>query len=79
MREEFETHWQLEPRTVVVVTHDVEEAVAMADRVSVMSGAPGPLITTVDVDVARPRVGTPVTHPGLLSATSRVWEALESA
>jgi ABC-type nitrate/sulfonate/bicarbonate transport system ATPase subunit len=79
MREEFETHWQLDPRTVLLVTHDVEEAVVMADRVSVMSRAPGPLIATVDVDVERPRVDIPLDHPGLLSATARVWEALGRA
>lgn len=79
MREEFETHWQLDPRTVLLVTHDVEEAVTMADAVSVMPGSPGPLITTVDVDVERPRVDAAPDHPGLLAATARVWEALERA
>jgi ABC-type nitrate/sulfonate/bicarbonate transport system ATPase subunit len=79
MREEFETHWQLDPRTVLLVTHDVEEAVTMADRVSVMRGVPGPLIETVEVDVARPRVDVPLDDPGLLSATARVWDALAAA
>jgi ABC-type nitrate/sulfonate/bicarbonate transport system ATPase subunit len=79
LREEFETHWQLDPRTVLLVTHDVEEAVYMSDRVSVMQGSPGPLVTTVEVDVPRPRVDTPLDHPGLLAATSVVWEALSSA
>jgi NitT/TauT family transport system ATP-binding protein len=79
LREEFETHWQLDPRTVVLVTHDVEEAVAMSDRVSVMSGSPGPLIATVEVPVERPRIDVPVHHPGLLEATSAVWQALGSA
>jgi len=79
LRSEFETHWQLDPLTVLLVTHDVEEAVYMSDRVSVMRGSPGPLLTTVEVDVPRPRVDTPLDHPGLLAATSAVWEALTAA
>jgi ABC-type nitrate/sulfonate/bicarbonate transport system ATPase subunit len=79
MREEFETHWHLDPRTVLLVTHDVEEAIVMSDRVSVMSGDPGPMVATIDIDVERPRVDVPIDHPGLLAATARVWDALETA
>ena len=79
LREEFETHWQVDRRTVLMVTHDVDEAIYMSDRVSVMSGAPGPLVTTVSVDVARPRQEVPLNDPNLLAATSAVWEALERA
>ncbi len=78
MREEFETHWQLDPRTVLLVTHDVEEAVLMSDRVSVMSRVPGPLVTTVDVDAGRPRSEVALNHPGVLAAMASVWEALEA-
>jgi ABC-type nitrate/sulfonate/bicarbonate transport system ATPase subunit len=79
MRLEFETHWQLEPVTVILVTHDVEEAVTMSDRVSVMRGGPGPLLGTVEVAAPRPRSEVPVDHPGLLEASSDVWALLESA
>ena len=44
-----------EPRTVVLVTHDVEEAIVLADRVVVLSPRPGRVVATLDVDVARPR------------------------
>lgn len=75
--EEFETQWQVEPRTVVLVTHDVDEAVTLADRVSVMGRGPGPLIDTIEVDADRPRVGISPAHPGIRSATTWVWDALE--
>jgi len=75
--EEFETRWQVDPRTVVLVTHDVDEAVTLADRVSVMGRGPGPLIDTIEVDADRPRVGISPAHPGIRSATNWVWEALE--
>ena len=77
LHEEFETHWQLDPRTILLVTHDVDEAITLADRVSVMRRGPGPLVDTIEVDAARPRVGISPVHPGLRSATTWVWDALE--
>ena len=77
LHEEFETHWQMDPRTILLVTHDVEEAILLSDRVSVMRRGPGPVIDTIEVDAERPRVGISPAHPGVRSATTWVWDALE--
>ncbi|WP_245971881.1 ABC transporter ATP-binding protein [Solirubrobacter pauli] len=47
-----------EPRSVLLVTHDVEEAVLLADRIVLLSPRPGQVVTTLDVPLARPRART---------------------
>ena len=47
--------WASDRRTVVFVTHDIEEAVLLGDRVIVMSGRPGRILANIRVPFARPR------------------------
>jgi NitT/TauT family transport system ATP-binding protein len=47
--------WQADHKTIVFVTHDVEEAVYLSDRVYVLSGRPGHVVMRVDIDLPRPR------------------------
>lgn len=47
--------WRKRRPTVVMVTHDINEAVLMADRVVVMSNRPGKLVADIAVDLERPR------------------------
>jgi len=47
--------WLTEPRTVVYVTHDIAEAVYLADRIAIMTPSPGRVGQYVSVDVERPR------------------------
>lgn len=47
--------WQKSPKTIIMVTHDIEEAVFLADRVVVMSSRPGEVKDIIDIDLDRPR------------------------
>ena len=49
MQDELLGIWRRSPKTVIFVTHDVQEAVTLADRVAVMSARPGKIIEIVDV------------------------------
>ena len=62
-----------EPRTVVLVTHDVDEAVFLADRVAVLSPRPGRVVAELPVELARPR---DVTSPEFTAVKRRALEAL---
>jgi ABC-type nitrate/sulfonate/bicarbonate transport system ATPase subunit len=64
-----------EPRTVLLGTHAVEEAVFLADRVIVLSARPGRTIAEFEVDLPRPRS---VTDPELAALRGEALEALRS-
>ncbi len=55
LQEELLRIWDTNKKTVVFVTHSIEEAVLMADRVVVMTARPGTIKAIVDIDLPRPR------------------------
>jgi NitT/TauT family transport system ATP-binding protein len=61
------------PHTVVLVTHDVEEAVVLGDRVIVMAPRPGHAVAEIAVELPRPRRRT---DPAVVALRERALEAL---
>ncbi len=55
MRGELLRIWQAERKTIIFVTHDIDEAVQLADRVVVMSARPAAIQQIVDIDIPHPR------------------------
>lgn len=70
--------WQQERRTVVFITHDLAEAVAISDRVVVMSARPGRIVADLPIDLPRPRnVRQLQKEPAFHEVYARIWETLE--
>ncbi|MDQ6602377.1 MAG: ABC transporter ATP-binding protein [Chloroflexota bacterium] len=78
MQEQLVELWQGSGTTVLFVTHSVDEAVAMGDRVCVMSARPGRIILDLPIDLSRPRTRY-ADREGLAfrAAATRIWEVLE--
>ncbi|HUP44316.1 MAG TPA: ABC transporter ATP-binding protein [Thermoanaerobaculia bacterium] len=55
MRRELLRIWNAERKTILFVTHDIDESVQLADRVVVLSQRPGRIRRVVDIDIAHPR------------------------
>lgn len=65
--------WIAEPRTVVYVTHDIDEAVFLADRVAVMTPSPGRVGAETTIDIPRPRDRD---DPRMVQLKTRLTETL---
>ena len=66
--------------TVVLVTHDIDESVYLADRVIALGKSPGTVLEMIDIDLSRPRDQlTTKEHPDFLAYRHRVYQLLHSS
>ena len=65
-----------ERRTVVFITHAIDEAVFLSDRVVVMSAHPGRIIRILDVDLPRPRTDATRTRPDFQALSQTIWKLI---
>lgn len=73
MQGELMDLWSADRKTVVFVTHDVEEAIFLADRVVVLSSRPGHIVDVVDVQFPRPRSRA---DPDFAKLREELWDGL---
>ncbi|MDB4927564.1 MAG: transporter related protein [Myxococcaceae bacterium] len=73
MRSELLRIWAAEKKTILFVTHDIEESVQLADRVAVMSARPGRIQKIVDVDLPHPR---DLSDPRYLAIRDSIFEEI---
>jgi ABC-type nitrate/sulfonate/bicarbonate transport system ATPase subunit len=71
--------WQTAAKTILFVTHDVEEAVLLSDRVYVMSGRPGRMQLCLAVELPRPRHLQDVLAPEFLAYKAKLMRPLQEA
>ena len=70
--------WERERKTVVFVTHDIEEAIFMASRVIVMTARPGRIKADVPVDLGHPRHYTVKTSPEFSRLKAQLTEEIRA-
>ena len=63
-------------KTVLFITHQIDEAVLLADRIAVFSARPGRLTCTVDVDLPRPRTLQEKRSPKFQAIVDHVWNVI---
>jgi NitT/TauT family transport system ATP-binding protein len=74
MRVDLEELWLKSPKTVLFVTHGIDEAVLLADRVVVMSPRPGRIEQIIKVDIPRPRGLNARRNPEFLRITEQITQ-----
>jgi NitT/TauT family transport system ATP-binding protein len=77
LQEELLSIWQKHRRTVIYVTHDIEEAVRLADYVIIMTGRPGQVRENVPIPIKRPRSLTE-TASEVSDIKWNIWKILEN-
>ncbi|MBP1964899.1 ABC transporter ATP-binding protein [Paenibacillus aceris] len=73
LQEELLKTWQKEKKTCFFITHDVEEAVILAQRVIIMSARPGRIKEIIDIDIPYPRDQSTKLDPGFISIKNEIW------
>lgn len=76
LRAEIESIWQRTGRTVLLVTHDIEEAIVLADRIVLLSNKPTRVLESIAVQVPRPR--RLAGHPELEALRERLQRLFQS-
>jgi NitT/TauT family transport system ATP-binding protein len=77
MQSELLRIWRSNRKTVLFVTHQIDEAVYLADRVVVMTSRPGQLKAVLDIDIPRPRHLSVKRTPAFLELVDEIWKMIE--
>jgi len=73
LQEELLRLWEGSGKTIIFVTHSIEEAIFLADRVVVMARSPGSVKTAVAITLPRPRTEATRSHPQFLRFFETLW------
>jgi NitT/TauT family transport system ATP-binding protein len=77
LQDELLRIYQGDPRTMVFITHSIEEAIALGDRILVMTSRPARVRELIAVDIPRPRtVASVIAHPRFVELRDHCWRLL---
>ncbi len=77
IRHDLEMLWLETKKTVVFITHSIEEAVGLSDRVLVMSNGPGTIVDEIHIDLPRPRPAHLGDYPDFAQYARRIYTTFE--
>jgi NitT/TauT family transport system ATP-binding protein len=78
LQEELLRIWESSGKTVVFITHSIDEAITLADRIVVMSAQPGTIRAIIDVPFSRPRSMQSVrSDPAFGELFNQTWDLLK--
>lgn len=77
MQTELLRIWDEEKKTVVLITHQIDEAVFLSDRVVVFSARPGQVREEIDIELPRPRGLELKRDPRFVGYVDRIWKLIE--
>lgn len=77
MQAEIQRIWQESRQSVLYVTHQIDEAIFLADRVIVMSDRPGRIEKIIQVRLSRPRQLSIKQHPSFVQLSEEIWQSLQ--
>lgn len=76
MRDELLRIWERDKKTVILVTHNLEEAVMLCDRIAVMSARPALIKDIITVNIPRPRTMKSMREPEFGRCMEKIWDML---
>ena len=77
MQTELLKIWDAEKKTVVLITHQIEEAVFLSDRVIVFSARPGKVKASITIDLPRPRPLAMKRTTAFTGHVDHIWKLIE--
>jgi ABC-type nitrate/sulfonate/bicarbonate transport system ATPase subunit len=77
MQELLVNLWQRTPKTIIFVTHDIDEALFISDRVYIMTARPGRIKQVLNVELPRPRSFDIITSPEFIEQKKLVLDAIK--
>jgi NitT/TauT family transport system ATP-binding protein len=78
LQEELLGIWERDHKTVIFVTHDIEEALYLGDQIVVMRARPSRISRVVDVPFSRPRSDAVRGSPEMARLKQEIWDELKS-
>ncbi|CAD6545994.1 Aliphatic sulfonates import ATP-binding protein SsuB [Paraburkholderia hiiakae] len=78
LQQELLAIWEQSATTVVFVTHSIDEAIFLSDRIAILGRGPGRVKEIIDVDLPRPRDAALRHSPAFIALRQRAWESLST-